>query len=335
MSSIIIAPFTVRGVGGGDDKKEIFMKLFKRFRLDLFGEGGGASGATGGNAAAGSPSASATTTGDNSSAAENSENLGVEGSKTDTPTKSLEERRKAYDEYIKGEGKEFYDKDTQEIVKKRVKDEKALKEQVGRLNPFIEALADKYGHDPSDLDGLMQKITNDRDFYAEAAAEAGMDSPETYRKFRESERRVKAFEAEQKRIADEKAAQEKSVFVSEKIRAWQTEAEALKDKYPSFDFEKDMVNPQFAAMLRSGVSVEAAYQAMHHAEIVANSVAAAKAEAEKAVIDNLRAKGQRPDEAGASSTSAPLTGFDVRSLTREQRAEYARQAALGKRIEFK
>ena len=98
--------------------------------------------------------------------------------------------------------------------------------------------------------------------------------------------------------------------------------------------DKELENKQFAGMLRAGVSFEAAYQAMHHAEIVANSVAAAKAEAEKAVIDNLRAKGQRPDEAGASSTSAPLTGFDVRSLTREQRAEYARQAALGKRILF-
>ena len=325
----------MRGVGGRGHQKGDIMKLFKRFRLDLFGEGGGASGATGGNAAAGSPSASATTTGDNSSAAENSENLGVEGSKTDTPTKSLEERRKAYDEYIKGEGKEFYDKDTQEIVKKRVKDEKALKEQVGRLNPFIEALADKYGHDPSDLDGLMQKITNDRDFYAEAAAEAGMDSPETYRKYRESQRKAQAYEAEQKRIADEKEAQVKNAFVNEKINAWKTEAEALKGKYPDFNFEAEQANKEFVKMLRAGTSVEAAYQAMHHAEIVAREVEAAKVAAEKAVIDNLRAKGQRPDEAGASSTSAPLTGFDVRSLTREQRAEYARQAALGKRIEFK
>jgi hypothetical protein len=335
LSSTIIAPFTVRGVGGGDNKKEIFMKLFKRFRLDLFGEGGGASGATGGNAAAGSPSASATTTGVNSSAAENSDNLGVEGGKTDTPTKSLEERRKAYDAYIKGEGKEFYDKDTQEIVKKRVKDEKALKEQVGRLNPFIEALADKYGHDPSDLDGLMQKITNDRDFYAEAAAEAGMDSPETYRKFRESERKAKAFEAEQKRVADEAEAQKRQAFVDQQVQAWAKEAEVLKEKYPNLDLDKELDNKQFAGMLRAGVSFEAAYQAMHHAEIVANSVAAAKSETEKAVIDNLRAKGQRPDEAGASSTSAPLTGFDVRTLTRAQRAEFAKQAMQGKRIDFK
>lgn len=311
------------------------MKLFKRFRLDLFGEGGGASGATGGNAAAGSPSASATTTGVEGSVAEGNASKGVEASKADAPIKSREERRKAYDEYIKGDGKEFFDEDTQTIVQKRVKGEKALKDELGKKNPFIEALADRYNHDPNDLDGLMAKIKNDRDFCAEAAAEAGIDDPDTYREYREHKRKIQAYEEEQKRVADEAEAQKRQSYAQQKAQVWAEEAEALKEKYPNLDLDKELDNKQFAGMLRAGVSFEAAYQAMHHAEIVANSVAAAKAEAEKAVIDNLRAKGQRPDEAGASSTSAPLTGFDVRSLTREQRAEYARQAALGKRIEFK
>ena len=311
------------------------MKLFKKFRLDLFGEGGGDAGVSGGNAAATSPVASATNTGVEGSAAEGNANLDVEASKADVPTKSREERRKAYDEYIKGEGKEFYSEDTQKIVQKRVKDEKDLKDKLGKMNPFIEALADKYGHDPADLDGLMAKISNDRDFYAEAAAEAGMDSPETYRKYRESQRKAQAYEAEQKRIADEREAQEKSAFVNEKINAWKTEAEALKSKYPDFNFEAEQANKEFVKMLRAGASVEAAYQAMHHAEIVAKEVEAAKVATEKAVIENLRAKGNRPIEGGASSTSAPLTGFDVRTLTKAQRAEFAKQAMQGKRIEFK
>lgn len=304
------------------------MKMFKRFRLTWFGEGGG-SGASGGNAAAPSPGASATNTGVGGSVAEGNETVTDAG--TAEGQKSREERRRAYDEFIKGEGKEFYAEDTQKIVSKRVKDEKALRDELGKKNPFIEALADKYSHDPNDLEGLMAKISNDRDFYAEAAAEAGMDSPETYRKFRESERKAKAYEAEQKRIKEEAEAQKRDSFVSEKVRGWQQEAETLKSKYADMSLEAEMKNPQFAAMLRSGVSVEAAYEAMHHSDIVAK----AAADAEKAVIDNLRAKGQRPAEGGANPTSAPLTGFDVKSLTKEQRAEFARQAALGKRIEFK
>lgn len=310
------------------------MKLFKRFRLDLFGEGGGDAGVSGGNATASSPEASAATTGVEGSVAEGNANKGVEASKADAPIKSREERRKAYDEYIKGEGKEFFDEDTQTIVQKRVKGEKALKDELGKKNPFIEALADKYNHDPNDLDGLMAKITNDRDFYAEAAAEAGMDSPETYRKYKESQRKIQAYEAEQKRIADEKEAQEKRSFVNKQMNAWKTEAEALKAKYPDFNFEEDQEDKEFAKMLRAGASVEMAYQAKHHAEIVAKEVEAAKVATEKAVIENLRAKGNRPIEGGASSTSAPLTGFDVRTLTKAQRADLARQAAQGKRIEF-
>lgn len=307
------------------------MKMFKRFRLSWFGEGGG-SGVSGGTAAASSPGADATNTGVEGSVAEGNETVTDAGK---AEVKSREERRRAYDEFIKGEGKEFYAEDTQKIVSKRVKDEKALRDELCKKNPFIEALADKYSHDPNDLEGLMAKISNDRDFYADAAAAAGMDSSETYRKFCESERKVKAYEAEQKRIKEEAEAQKRDSFVSEKVRGWQQEAETLKGKYTDLSLEAEMENPQFAAMLRSGVSVEAAYEAMHHSDIVAKATAEARAEAEKAVINNLRAKGQRPAEGGANPTSAPLTGFDVRSLTKAQRAEIARQAAMGKRIEFK
>lgn len=308
-----------------------------KFRLDLFGDGSGAapSGATGGNATAGSPSADATTTGVEGAVAEPKANTAAEGNKSPAVEKTREERRKAYDAFIKGEGKEFFEEDTQNIISKRVKDGKALKEQVDKLNPFVEALADKYNRDPTDLDGLMKAIQGDRDFFAEAAAEAGMDNPETYRKFKESERKAKLFEAEQQRARDAATQAEKSAFIDQKVREWQEQAEALKAKYPGFDFETDSQNKEFMGMLRAGVSVEAAYQAMHYQDLVRNAVETAKAETEKAVVDNIRTKGNRPVEGGASSSSATSVGYDVRNLTREQRAEIARQAAFGKRIDLK
>jgi hypothetical protein len=319
------------------------MKIFTKFRLNYFGEGGAgaaSSGASGGNATASSPGADATNTGVDAekadgSVAENIENNSAEGGNPEVQAKTREERRKAYDAYINGEGKEFYAEDTKNIVSKRVKGEKELKAQVDKLNPFVEAIADKYNLDPSDLDGLMKAIQGDRDFFAEAAADAGMDSPETYRKFKESERKAKAFGAEQKRIADERAAAERDSFVSNKLQEWNKEAEALKAKHSDFDFEKESKDKQFMQMLRAGVSVEAAYQAKHHSELLHKAVTDAKAETEKAVVENIRAKGQRPVEGGAHSTSAPQTGFDVRNLTREQRAEIARQASYGRRIDLK
>ena len=318
------------------------MKIFTKLRLDLFGDGGSGAapaGASGGNATAGSPSADATNTGVATevagSAAENTEKTNAEGSKPEAQAKTREERRKAYDTYINGEGKEFFVEDTKDIVSKRVKGEKELKAQVDKLNPFVEAIADKYNLDPSDLDGLMNAIQGDRDFFAEAAAEAGMDSPETYRKFKESERKAKAYEAEQKRVEDERVETERQNFANAKLAEWQKEAEAVKAMHPNFDFATESQDKQFMQMLRVGVSVEAAYQAKHHSEILRKAVDDAKAETEKAVVENIRAKGQRPVEGGANATSAPQTGFDVRTLTKEQRAEFARQAAFGRRIDFK
>ena len=308
------------------------MFIFKKLRLNLFGEGAGAT--AGGDAPAPSPGADATKSGVTDPAAEGSANTAAEGNKSPAAEKTREERRKAYDAFIKGEGKEFFEEDTQNIISKRVKDGKALKEQVDKLNPFVEALADKYNRDPTDLEGLMKAIQGDRDFFAEAAAEAGMDNPDTYRKFKEGERKLKAYEAEQQKIAEEKKEADRANFVNQKLQEWQTEAEGLKSKYPGFDFEAETKDKQFMQMLRAGVSVEAAYQAKHHAELLRSAVETAKSETEKAVVDNIRAKGQRPVEGGANTVSAPQTGYDVRNLTRAQRAEIARQAAYGKRIEF-
>ena len=112
-----------------------------KFRLDLFGDGSGAapSGASGGNAAAGSPSADATTTGVEGAVAEPN-GINTEGAEPKVE-KSREERRKAYDAFIKGEGKEFFEEDTKNIVSKRVKEGKALKEQVAdRLNETAKEL---------------------------------------------------------------------------------------------------------------------------------------------------------------------------------------------------
>lgn len=271
---------------------------------------------------------------DSDGIAQNTENKSAEVDKKTEAPKSRAERRKAYDEYIKGEGREFYTEDTQKIVSRRVNDLKAMQEKVGTLQPFINALADKYNLSPDDLGGLMKAIQGDRDFFTEAAAEAGMDNPETYREFREAQRKLKATQDAQKRQREAQEAARKQSFVQQKMRAWQDEARALKGKYPSFDFQTDSANPQFMSMLRSGVSIEAAYRALHHDEIVAGEVSNAKAQTEKALVDNIRAKGSRPAENGTSGASTFTYKSDVSKLNKADRAEIARRVARGERIEF-
>ncbi len=264
----------------------------------------------------------------------NAENTGANAeNKADAP-KSREERRRAYDEFIRGEGREFYTEDTQKLVSSRHKDFKAMAEKMSKLQPFMEALSDKYNLESDDLEGLMKAIQGDRDFFVEAAAEAGMDDPETYRQFREAQRKAKTLEAVQKARINAAEQARRQSFVQQKMQAWSDEAKAVKAKYPSFDFKADSGNPQFMSMLRAGVGVEAAYRAMHHDEIVAGQVAVAKSQTEKSVVDNIRAKGTRPVENGTSSASTFTYKSDVSKLSKADRAEIARRVARGERIEF-
>lgn len=271
---------------------------------------------------------------DGNGAAKSAENTVAEAEKKADAPKSREERRRAYDEFIKGEGKEFYAEDTQKIVSKRVGDFKAMEEKMGKLQPFMDALSDKYNLSADDLEGLMKAIQSDRDFFSEAAAEAGMDNPETYRQFREAQRKTKAMEDAQNAQKAAEEAQRRQNFVQQKMQAWQTEAEGVKAKYPGFNFEADSANPQFMSMLRAGVSIEAAYRALHHDEIVAGAVDNARAQTEKSVVENIRAKGSRPAENGTSGASTFTYKSDVSKLNKADRAEIARRAARGEKIVF-
>ena len=87
-------------------------------------------------------------------------------------------------------------------------------------------------------------------------------------------------------------------------------------------------------MLRAGVPMEVAYQAKHHSEILAGAVSSAKAETEKNVVDNIRARGSRPQENGTQSQSSFTVRDDPHSLTKAERAEIARRAARGEVIRF-
>ena len=89
-------------------------------------------------------------------------------------------------------------------------------------------------------------------------------------------------------------------------------------------------NPDFLALLQRGVSVEQAYKVLHMNDFLSK----ATAQAEKAVTDNIRARGARPPENGAATKSAVVVKDDVSKLTPADRAEIARRAAMGETITF-
>jgi len=235
---------------------------------------------------------------------------------------TLEDRRKAFEAMIDGDFKDIYTEKTRGIIDKRFKETKALEERNAKAQPILDALMQRYGIADGDLGKLQSALDSDEALWAEAAAKAGMDVPQ----FREMER----LKANNKALQDAQAREAATL----RVEQWKAEGEALKAKYPSFDFGVETENPRFLAMLKAGVPVEAAYTAMHHDELVASARSEAAKDAEKRIVDNVRAKGVPPIENGAVSQSAFTVKDDVSKLSKKDRAEIAKRAIRGDTISF-
>lgn len=248
------------------------------------------------------------------------------GSKTEVGTTSntLEDRQKAYRDFINGEFKDLYTQDTQNLINRRFKETKTLQESLGKQQPIIDMLMQRYGVD--DIGKLQSAIEDDDAYWSDAADEAGM-SIEQYKQYQKLTRENEALKAEQRRQQAEQGAQNQ-------LNQWYAEADALKAKYPSFDLASEIENKDFAGMLRAGISMEHAYNLIHMDEIMQNATATAAKAAEQKVVSNVRARGQRPAENGTSSQSAFTYKDDVSKLTRADRAEIARRVQRGEHIEF-
>jgi hypothetical protein len=327
------------------------MKLYSVL-LGLFdGEGGSGTGAASGGAAVGGTNASVGA--DNATASTQRSISGAKPQDTSaqsTPVagekqaKSPEERRRAYRELVDGEYKDLYQEDTQGLINRRFKETKDLRETSAKQKAVMDILAQKYGIEDGDAEKIREALEKDDNLWLEMAAEEGFDDVSKYReyvKMRNETRELRAAE-EARRIAEEKSKRmvEQRRFVQEKTAKWNAEAETLKQSYPDFDISKESQNQEFMSALtfydraQVGNPVERAYKATHHDEIVSGAVEKARAQTEKNVVDNIRAKGTRPTENGTQSQSSFTAKYNPHNMTKAERADLARRAALGENIQF-
>ncbi len=261
-----------------------------------------------------------------------------EGAKASDKPTDPEARRKAYRELVEGEFKDLYQEDTQNIVKQRFKESRELRETSAKQKAILDILAQRYGIEDGDPVKIQEALDKDNSLWADMAAEAGFDDVSKYRDYMKLQIETKNLRAaEAERVAAQKEAQrvaQERQFIQSQTAKWAQEGEALKAKYPNFDIAADLQDKQFVGMLRAGVPMEVAYQAKHHSEIVSNAVSTAKAETEKNVVDNIRARGSRPQENGTQSQSSFTVRDDPHSLTKAERAEIARRAGHGGIIKF-
>ena len=303
----------------------------KALELQLFADGGAAS--TGDaapaadNAAEGGADPEATDSAAEGSGSENGEGEAGEEAKKPSPA----ERRRAFGQMMSGEYKDLADEMMQNAVQIAAQNLEASPEMRG----LLEAIAEKYGTDATDLTALTDAIRNgvvlDDAYFEKIAMEKGI-SVKTAREMDKLETQNKRLTAQQQAAQQmQKAAAERARIAQIQAR-WDAEAEALKAKYPDFDRDEVLANPDVEKMMRAGCSMEAAYRAAYFDRLMARQTAATAQQTEQGVLNRVQQRASRPAENGTRPGGAVQTHLDVEHMSRKDREALEKRVLRGEII---
>lgn len=242
---------------------------------------------------------------------------------------ALEARQKEFDELINSDKyKDIYTRRTQEMIDRRFAKTKTQEAENAKLREIADMLGQKYGIDTgSDLSSLKAAIESDDDIWADAANDAGM-TIDQFKKFNSLQRKNAAFEA----MRQNDLLQEQN---RQKAETWYNEAQALKTKFPQFDLKTELTDSSFMAAINAGVPMELVYKGKYYEQFMDEATQATAKTTEKNLVNNIRAKGNRPAENGAASQGAAFTiKSDPSKLTLADFDEIARRVAHGEKVSF-
>lgn len=213
---------------------------------------------------------------------------------------------------IKGKYKDPFNKRVEGIVTGRLKTLKAR--NVG-LEKLANAMANRYGTDPNDIEAILRAAESDNTYIQAQADENGV-TPEVQAQLNEyaSFKRQREFNSIKEQMAQS--------------------VQETQEMFPEFDLDAEMQNPQFMGLIGAGVSVKDAYKSVHLDEIIGGAIQYAVGETQRRTLNDIQARGSRPLENGASSRAAASAKVDVNELTPAQMDEYERRAERGEIITF-
>lgn len=223
----------------------------------------------------------------------------------------------------KGEFKELYGADVQAAVKERFKNQDDARQQLDGMQPMLQALMRKAGVDS--VEELQQLIMDDDSLYEDEAEEAGM-TVERYKEFR-------ALQDEHDRRAEQDRQDQERAFWDDHFRNLANQAVELQKVFPDFDLKAELQNETFKRMTLpgSGVSLEAAYYAVHHKELEPQIMAYGMRRAREQAGQTIQAQQKRPAE-GAMANRGQVAAdmkVDFSKLTRKERDAYRARVHSG------
>jgi len=234
--------------------------------------------------------------------------------------------RKEYRELMSGKFKDLYAEETQRMINRRFADDTAMRNRMEQMQRAIDIVAQRYGVEDGNLDKVTNALLNDDRALKEGAEAAGM-TVEQYKELERLKRDNKALQAQQQNVLSQQMRERQ-------IQDVYRQSVELKQKFPGFDLETELQDRNFVDAINKGVPLEQWYKAKYFDMFVGEAANMAAAQAQKATVDNIRAKGMRPAENGASASSAFTVKDDVSKLTKKDRAEIARRVNKGESIRF-
>ena len=245
--------------------------------------------------------------------------------------KSPEERRKAFGELLRGE----YSDLAEELMQRAVEEATRRLETSPEMNDLMAALGEKYGTDAADLKTLTAAIRNgevkDDAYYEKLAMEKGV-STKTARELDKLESQNKHLTEQQQMIQQMERQRAQQARIAEIQEGWNREAEALKAQYPDFNMSEVLANPEIEAMMRMGVPMTKAYQAVYFDHILKQQQAATAQQVQEGVVNRIQQRNARPSENGTRPGGAVQTKIDVSHMTRKEMEEMEKRAARGEVI---
>lgn len=243
-----------------------------------------------------------------------------------TTSDSREAKREAFKNLIEGEYKDEYTEMFQNAFNRRFKEAKGMENSLNAQKPIMDILMQRYNITDGDVGKLQSAIEQDNVYWEDAAEEAGL-TVEQYKAMKKLERENAELQRMRQRQLGEQQA-------NQKLNQWYAEAEQVKKLYPGFDFKAETADRDFLGLLKSGLSVQQAYELKHMEEIKAAAAKTAAQTAGQQMAAKIQSKAARPQENGMSSQSAVIVKNDVHNLSRAERAEIARRVQRGEKIKF-
>ena len=199
-----------------------------------------------------------------------------------------------------------YERATQDAINRRMR---GATKELNAYKGLAKALSWKYGtEDPNELSSMVA----DDDYMLQAEADAeGLTV--------EQMRHAKRIQTE----LDNARAQQELDRRTIQLMQWQAEAAQSMADIPGFDLVRELdENQQFRAIVEAGVNIRQAYDVCYPEMRDAAVSARAAAAAQKATVDNIRARGMRPAEnpqmamqGGVNATMNPstMTGEQIKA----------------------